>query len=138
VAANIAVLVAAGGEDAAPIEPEYYRKAVAWDSTLAQRARDSVLGWRLEAELGGVSAHGSPLAVRLTDRAGAPIENALVSVEAIHNRTAHRLHANLDAVSPGAYATRLPLTHPGLWELRFEVTRAGERFTRTVRLEAGS
>lgn len=130
-AANIAVLVRAGGGEDAPIEPDYYRKAVAWDSTMAQRDRNAALGWQLDAAL----AAGT-LSVRLTDRDGAPLEGAAIAVEAVHNRAARPLRAQLTARG-AEYGVALPLAHPGLWELRFDVLRDGARFTQVVRLDTG-
>jgi nitrogen fixation protein FixH len=137
VGANVVLLYEAGGRDAAAIEPDYYRKAVAWDSTLARRAHDAALGWRLDADLGPPGRDGTPLAVRLTDASGAPLEDAAITVEAIHNAEgAHRLRAALRPAPGGGYATLLPLAHRGLWELRFDVTRGGEHFAATLRREA--
>lgn len=137
VAANVVLLVEAGDPGAAGIEPDYYRRAVAWDSTMAQEDRNAALGWRLAADLGPPAAGGSPLVVRLTDADGRRIAGARIDVEAIHNLAAsHPVRATLDATEDGAYATRLPLPRRGLWELRFTVVRAGERFTARLRREA--
>lgn len=138
VAANVVLLVQAGDREAATIEPDYYRKAVEWDSTLAQRARNAALGWTLEAALGASGAEDASLTVRVADRAGAPIAGARVAVEAFHNRVPLPVRGVLRPVSPGRYAGTLPLRRPGLWELRFEVVRAGERFTATARREAAA
>jgi nitrogen fixation protein FixH len=138
VVANVAVLYEAGDRDAAAVEPDYYQKAVAWDSTLAQRTRDVALGWRLAAEFGAPGRDGTPLTVRLTDARGEALADAAIRVEAIHNAEgSRRLHAVLRPAPDGAYAAPLPLAHRGLWELRFEVVRHGERFTATLRREAG-
>ena len=48
VAANAFILVEANRGNVA-IEPDYYRKAVAWDSTLAQAGRNAQLAWRITA-----------------------------------------------------------------------------------------
>jgi hypothetical protein len=72
VAANVVLLVQAGDPDAAGIEPDYYRRAVAWDSTLAQERRNISLGWQLAAELGVATPAGTPLIVRLTGPDGVP------------------------------------------------------------------
>jgi nitrogen fixation protein FixH len=137
VGANAVLLYQAGDRDAAVVEPDYYRKAVAWDSTLAQRAHDAALGWRLEAALGAPGSDGLPLAARLTDARGTPLADAIVTVEAIHNAEgSHRLHATLRPGPGGTYLTTLPSMHRGLWELRFQVVRGGERFTVALRREA--
>jgi len=137
VGANAVLLYQASGRDAAAIEPDYYRKAVAWDSTLAQQAKNAALGWRLDAAFGAPERDGTPLTVRLADARGMALADAAITVEAIHNAEgSRRLHAALRPASGGAYAALLPLAHRGLWELRFEVVRHGERFTATLRREA--
>jgi nitrogen fixation protein FixH len=135
VIANVVVLIRAGGSDAA-IEPDYYEKAVAWDSTLAERAHDAALGWTLDASLAPFTAGATALEVRLADRDGRPIEGARVELEAIHNIVPRRTHATLAASAPGRYGGPIALARAGLWELRFDVHAGREHFTRTVRLEA--
>ena len=137
VGANVVLLYQASGRDAAAVEPDYYRKAVAWDSTLAQQAKNAALGWRLDADFGAPGRDGTPLTVRLADARGTALADAAITVEAVHNAEgSRRLHAVLRPAPGGAYAVTLPLAHRGLWELRFEVMRSGERFTATLRREA--
>ena len=136
VAANVVLLVKAGDPVAAGIEPDYYRRAVAWDSTMAQERHNAALGWQLGAELGTAPPGGPPLVVRLTDPTGLPLAGAAIEVEAIHNReAARRVRATLHPAPDGEYTAKLPLAHRGLWELRFTVERAGERFTTRLRRE---
>lgn len=137
VAANVAVMVLAGGPDRAPIEPDYYRKAVAWDSTLAQDDRDAALGWTLDARLEPHADGAMWIEARLAGRDGAPLDGAAIDVEAIHNRAPRPEVARLAPAGVGGYRARLPVARPGLWELRFTAIRAGVRFTHTVRLDAG-
>jgi hypothetical protein len=138
VVANAFLLYEASGPGAAVVEPDYYRKAVAWDSTLAQQARDQALGWRLTATLGPLDARGvSRLFVTLADAGGRPLAGAAIRVEAVHNRDAgHPRHAVLAAV-PGGYGVDLPLAWSGLWELRFEARHAGRLFTAVRRGDVG-
>ena len=137
VAANGVMMLVVNGREAAVVEPDYYRKALAWDSTLAQRARDQALGWRLDARLAPLAADGrARLEVRLAGRDGAPIVDARVGVVAVHNREARAPRAATLAPVAGGYAAELPLARAGLWELRFDVRRGGERFTATLRREA--
>jgi nitrogen fixation protein FixH len=137
VLANVFMFVAASDRQAAVIEPDYYRKAVRWDSTLAERRRDAELGWRIDAALGPIGRGGSMLSARLTGRDGTPLEGAELRVTAIHNAdAAHPVGAELAPGGGGTYSARLPLARAGLWELRFEVRRAGERFSASLRREA--
>ena len=133
VGANIAILVLANDSDKAVVEPHYYEKAVAWDSTMAQGRRNESLGWSIRATL-TPSAGGARLEASLADRAGAPLAGAALRVEAIHNLdAARRVEATLRDAGGGAYGADLPLRHAGLWELRFTVERGGERFTEDLR-----
>jgi nitrogen fixation protein FixH len=123
------------------IEPDYYSKAIAWDSTTAQARRNVVLGWQLTPELGALSGKGnSTLTMALRDRAGAPVTGARVEVEAIPVAHAgEALHSELQAAPiDGDYAAALPMTRTGLWELRVTATRGGDRYTADLRLDTST
>jgi len=138
VIANAILFVAAQDRNGAVVEPDYYRKAVEWDSTLAQERRNRELGWRLDAELGPRADGGVPLRVRLADAQGRPIDGATGRVAAIHNADAGRIVAETLAPGPdGRYRATLRLERGGLWELRFAIRRGAERFTASLRREVG-
>jgi nitrogen fixation protein FixH len=137
VAANTWIFWEARDRNAAAVEPDYYRKAVAWDSSMADERRSAALGWRAEAELGAVAAAGTALTVRLAGPDGAPLDGATVEVTAIHNLDAlHHVDARLAPLGGGAYAARLPLRHVGLWELRLRAVRGADRYRVTLRRDA--
>lgn len=141
VAANIWVAVVAGDDPSFAIEPDYFHKAVTWDSTLAQARENAQLGWRLESRLAAFDARsGARLSVTLVDSAGVPIPDAIVRVSALYNARANQVFdATLAAPVPSRspeYTAQLPVTHAGEWELRFEVLRGGKKFTTTSRVEA--
>src|SRR6476620_3496327 len=94
VAANIWVMRIERADPAFAIAADYYRKAVAWDSTLAQARRDSILGWHLTPVLQIVAATGKArLSATLTDSLGAPISGAGVKVAALPVARAKEVHA---------------------------------------------
>lgn len=130
---------AANDDEANAIESDYYRKAVAWDSTMAAQARGRALGWTLDATLGAIGSDGmADVAVTLADRTGAPLDGAAVALEAIHNAHArHPLRAALAPAAgvPGRYEARLPFRWAGRWELRLEIARDGARVPVSVRRE---
>lgn len=134
VVANVLLLFAAndpGGR--AVVEPDYYRKAVAWDSTMAQEAANDSLGWSVDARL-EAAAGESVVRARVADRAGVPIEGARVSVVGIHNVDAGNPVAGaLRETTPGDYEAALPFRHAGLWELRFLVQHGHESVTARIR-----
>jgi len=133
VALNIVVWVLANQPEGATVEPDYYRKAVAWDATRTQLAHDMQLGWRLGIALGawGGPSGATPLTVTLADSAGAPLAGATVEVTAIHNALAS--HPLVLPLAPtgvaGTYAAAPVLPRRGQWELRCVVRRGGELFT---------
>jgi len=134
IAGNFWVMHVARSDASFAVEPDYYQKALAWDSTRAQEARNDALGWRLEAGLVPSGDGRARLDVSLRDAAGAPVAGATVAVEATHNaRAADVVRATLDPDPAGGYTAELGAGRPGLWQLRFEVSRGAERFTATLR-----
>ena len=129
---------AANDDEANAVEPDYYRKAMAWDSTVAARRRGVELGWRLDASLGAIGGDGTGVvSVTLADSTGAPLDGAAVTLEAIHNAHArHPVRATLAPAGAGRYEARVPLRWAGLWELRLEIARDGVRVPTSVRREA--
>ena len=137
VGANIWVAVIANDDPSFAIEHDYYRKAVQWDSVMAQARENERLGWRLQPRLTPIGAReGSTLSVTLTDGSGAPIRDAKIDVTAFYNARADSVvRAELHG-SEASYDAKLPIHHAGAWELRFEVRRGRERFTKTARMNA--
>jgi len=136
-AGNFWVMRLASADASFAIEPDYYRKAVAWDSTIAQAGRNTALGWHLDASLGRGPA-GSPggLEVILQSADGTPVDSATIRVEATHNaRAAEILTADLRPTGRGRYRADLPTTRRGRWELRFTAVRGADHFTATLRRE---
>ena len=125
VIANFWVLWAAGDDQHLALEPDYYRKALAWDSTVAQRERNVALGWRATATLD----RSGQLAVVVKDSAGATIPELVMTVEVIPIALAARA-ATVTLVDGVGRAT---LVHPGLHELRLVAMQGGTRFTSTLR-----
>jgi nitrogen fixation protein FixH len=139
VGANAWILYEANRDpNASVVEPDYYRKAVAYDSTLAQERHDAALGWQLTATTGGLDPAGTPVAVALVDRAGRPLAGAVVTLAAIHNLGAGRvIAARLVTGSDGRGSVRVALDRAGLWELRFDVRLSAEHFTTELRCDVG-
>lgn len=131
--ANVALVVITSRDASFAVEPDYYAKALAWDETMAQQARNEALRWSLGIDVEPTGERGRmAVVVRLSDGAGAPLPGARIEVEALHNARANRLlTAVLEPRGP-AYATVMPLARPGLWEFRVRVTRGPEVFTATI------
>lgn len=136
VGANAWLLWEARDPNGAAIEPDYYRKAVAWDSTASRTARSEALRWSADASLGASADGRAHVRVTLADSAGAPVSGARVSLEAIHNlEAARRAHAALPETAPGVYETEAALDRAGLWELRLTAVRGGDLFLVSLRRE---
>lgn len=134
VGANVALILAARDPNAYVVEPDYYRKAVNWDSTMAQARASVALGWRVDAALGGWTSAGTPLRVRLADSTGAPLSGVQLKVELINNLTPETpVHVAPAEVGVGSYEASVPLARPGLWELRLQARRAGAFYTADLR-----
>jgi len=120
------------------VEPDYYRKAVAWDSTVAQATRSAALGWRLTPTLDPIAnGAAAPLTIVLRDSSGAPITATQVSVEA--RQVAHAdvvVHATLTPRADGAYCALLPLSHAGLWEFQVVASRGADQYSTNLRMDA--
>jgi nitrogen fixation protein FixH len=131
--ANVALIVITSRDASFAVEPDYYAKALAWDETMAQQARNEALGWSLVIAVEPTGERGRmAVVVGLSDGAGAPLPGARIEIEALHNARASRvLTAVLEPRGPD-YATVMQLSRPGLWEFRVRVTRGPEVFTATI------
>jgi hypothetical protein len=130
VIANFWLLWAANDDQHLALEQDYYRKALAWDSTMAQNGRNQELAWRATARLG----HGGRLDLSLRDGQGAPLVGAQVTVEVIPIAHADRLqHLVLAEGATGSFGAAVPLVYRGLHEIRVKVQRQGDRYTAVFR-----
>ena len=132
VAANVVLLVLAGDPHASAVEPDYYAKAIALDSTRAEETRSDALGWTAAALID----RGQGVRIHLRDRSGKPVDGATVRVVAIHNlEPDQRPEATLEGVGGGLYLGAMPLRRAGTWELRIHAVRGPERFEADLREE---
>jgi nitrogen fixation protein FixH len=125
----------AGGDPHYAVEPDYYARAVNWDSTMAQSRRDRALGWNAAATLIRTSAHGAALQIALVDSLGVALQVDSVHVEALavaHASAIHRLTLTPDGP---AYGATIGDAGTGLWELRLRAVRGPDVFTAKLRTE---
>lgn len=133
---NIVVMKLADEDNAAVVEPDYYNKAVMWDSTRAVADRSVALGWTVRTTAGAVAPDGSArVTLQVTDRDGHVVDGATGHVVAISNLSAGRPLSGTFVAgnTPGEYAATLPLTHGGLWEFRLDLARGSDYFVSSVR-----
>jgi nitrogen fixation protein FixH len=138
VGANAVLFWVANRGEGPSVERDYYRRAVACDSTLAERARSRALGWRVAAALSPPAAGQGTLDLTVTDADGAPVSGARVRVEGVaiaHARL--RLDAPLSEVGAGRYAVRLAVERTEWHEFRLTVERDPARFAARLRCLPG-
>ncbi len=101
------------------------------DIVAAQQARDA-LGWRVASLW---HPENDRLELMLTDRAGAPLAGARVTVELV--RPAEKglpLGVAMAAVDGGRHEGHVMLPARGNWDVDIVVERDGERFAQTQRM----
>jgi nitrogen fixation protein FixH len=135
VGANVVVYRVANNDPAFAIEPDYYRKAVAWDSTAAERTVSAALGWSATATLvkegGALSLRTSP-----TDANGQPLSGATVIATLFPIARSQRVDSvTLAALPSGDHVAPVPTVRAGLWEVRLQVTRGADRWASVQRVE---
>lgn len=97
----------------------------------AQQARDT-LGWRIEATW---RSRSDRLELVLTDRAGAPLDGARVTVELVRpTEKRPPLGVTMATVDAGRHAGYVALPARGNWDLDIVVERDGQRFAQTRRM----
>lgn len=138
VGVNLVMLRAAGGDpNGAVVEPDYYRKAVEWDSTMARRAASQSLGWTASVSLGDEGEGLREVTVMLSDSLGSGVEDAHVEAVLIHNLEASQPVAlTLEPREGGEYVGSAAAPRGGRWEVRVEAVRGGESFLATLHAEA--
>lgn len=132
---QLAVLSSALDDPAFATEPDYYRKALDWDTQQALARGSRALGWTARASAG--ATHGTAaVTLALGDASGAALGGAAVRALAFPNaRAGQARELAFREVSPGSYRAELGSARPGIWELRCSATRGQERFETTLRFE---
>lgn len=106
-----------------------YEEGLRHDADTASRA---ALGLAVTVEDEAPVAGAAPLAFRLADRQGAPVEGASVEVQLSRPDTSRgEVRAEVKETGAGRYAAPVALPAPGPWDVRFDVRRGQDR----VRLE---
>jgi len=136
VLANIAVYWTANHDPSFAVEPDYYRRAVEWDSTVARERRSAALGWSVEARLAPPVAGQATLLVRIHTRDGAALDSVDIRADASHNaRGAEVFAVRLAPVGSGEYAGTIPSARQGIWRVDLSAVRGGDAFIERVTLD---
>jgi nitrogen fixation protein FixH len=116
------------------IEPDYYQKGLNWDKTANQQRENARLGWTVAIEIGepaGVRGERT-VTCKVTDKAGRPVEGAIVDLVAFaHARASERTAAVMVPQGQGAYQSSLRMLRRGLWEFRLVIARGRDTVTFT-------
>jgi len=134
---NLVVMRVANSDPSFAIEPDYYRRAVQFDSTMASERRNVALHWSATAMMTeGHDGTDRLLTVTLLDRAGQPVRGATVHVGALFNARANDVRsATLVEAAPGRYNGHIAVTYAGQWEVRVDAVRGADRFTASTRTD---
>lgn len=136
------LIVCSQRDPAFGVEPDYYAKALAWDSTRAALERSARLGWSATITDDGPAEGGARRVVlRLASGDGAPIRGASIGCIAFHNaRSTDRVSpafAERPTGAPGEYEAMLSAPRPGAWEFRIAASAGEGRFVRTMAVAIG-
>jgi nitrogen fixation protein FixH len=125
----------AGSDPHHAVEPDYYNRAVNWDSAMAQSRRDRALGWKSTAEMTRSSGGAAVLQIALVDSLGAAVAVDSVSAEAL--AVSHAGRINRVALSPrsDSYVGAIAEAAPGLWDVQLRAVRGADVFTAKLRTE---
>jgi nitrogen fixation protein FixH len=137
--ANLVMMRIAGNDPSFAVEPDYYKKAVNHDSTMAQARANLALGWRASATI-TADARGIPvLRVRLVDSTGTALLGVQVNAQAMYVARANEVDSLwLPAVANGEYAAPLTRRHQGQWEVRVLALKDAHRFTAVLRVDVAA
>ncbi|MEP6619580.1 MAG: FixH family protein [bacterium] len=137
VVSNLVLMRLANDDPAMAIEPDYYRKAVAFDSTMAQERRSNALGWKAISAIAPVAGSSAPVVtVTLTDSTSRPIQGATVVATARFNARANDVQTDtLREATPGVYTAPLAISFAGQWEVDVTAVRGTDRFVARTRTE---
>ncbi len=124
----------AGSDPSVAVEPDYYRKALEWDRSDAQRRAGARLAWSVTLTHSPAAASSTPrLNLTLRDRDNNPVEGAAVHATLFrHDRAADRSAADFSEESPGLYTAPTPpspASHATLWRAQLLIQRGLESFT---------
>ncbi|QDU84115.1 FixH [Planctomycetes bacterium Pla163] len=122
--AMIAAVVIAVEDPSFTTVPDYYRRAVDWDTTQARRAASGELGWASQV---APSALGERLVVTLTDREGRPVVGAVGALTAFHHAATKEVRTvPLEERGDGIYFATLDVGRVGAWQVTVEAERASD------------
>jgi nitrogen fixation protein FixH len=125
----------AGSDPNFAIEPDYYARAVNWDSTMAQSRRDHALGWRAVATLARAAGDAAVLAIAVVDSSGAPVMLDSLHADILPIAHADRVRSLSLARANERWEIPVPHAPNGLWETNIRAVHGTDVFTARLRPE---
>lgn len=116
-----------------------YQEGVAYNETLAERANQAGLGWRVAVAVERSAEGPAQVMVEISDAAGQPV--LADGVQARFVRPTHGgfdREASLTATGKGRFGATVALPLAGQWEVRLTVTRGADIFETRRRIMVGS
>jgi len=139
VGANIAIYWTANHDRSFAVEPDYYQRAIDWDSTVARGQRSAALGWNVAVRLAPPEAGQATLTVTLAARDGTPLDSADVRAALSHNAEGATVYdMRLLPAGPGLYAVRVPSARQGLWRVDLTAARGNDHFVERITADNGT
>ncbi len=117
------------------VEPDYYARAVQWDSTMAQARADKALGWQAGATLRREHGTVASLHVTLTDAQGQPVQADTVTATALSVAHAGIIDTLTLTREGTGYMAPVARAERGVWEVELRATRGRDVFTAKLRPE---
>lgn len=116
---------AANMNGGAAVEPDYYRKAMAYDTLRVRSAQSDALDWRYHVELVGSTAERQ-LRVTITEPTGQRLTGATSRAEAFPGvRANERTKVLCREIEPGVYAAPVQVRWSGLWRIELTTESRG-------------
>jgi nitrogen fixation protein FixH len=121
----------ASSDRSAGVEPDYYARALNYDRVIDQRAENQRLGWSAGISLTAADGGGKSavLRVKLVDREGVILRDALVRAEAFSSLRSAERNALLLRETGDEYIATVPVSAAGLWRVRLAATCGTAKFT---------
>jgi len=104
---------------------DYDQKAIDWDKNQELRRSSQRLGWavKLDVAADGDIMSRRELTLRLADKNGHPIQNAVISVDAFHRaRAANKQSLEFEESDPGIYRAVIEIRKSGQWQFSGNAT----------------
>ncbi len=106
----------------------HYLEGLAYNDRLEDRRRQEALGWQVDLRADTRDGRKLGLAVSVTDAQGEPLR---ADAAQVHFRRPAKegsdFSSDLRADAPGHYIVDVEMPLPGIWEVRVEFLRGGER-----------